>query len=891
MKDDCSMRNVMNPRPASLLAILLSFALVRPIARAAPAPGIDPGEAALAERFAETARLTLSARYITAAHWKMAAALLEGATKLNPAEPRFSRLWIEAELKADDDEAALRAVKAYLAVQPDDKVALIEYADLFASTFDTTDKRLDYLRDKVDVQLPDEVRSHIAFRAYQVYWERTQYPQAKAMLDKALALNPVNLDALRARYEQLADSGTPAERLAALLDILRANPGQFEYVHQVAQTLAEAGIVKPALMFYNVGLNLSQRMGRGISRDYALACAVELILDNQLAPAKQLVDYVVTVINPADYDALAVRLMLERASDQKDAAAKTVGQLEILLYNRLQEVRKTLGDSSATTRPVDSPGGVSFGSLSDDVKKLQEYKGENADALRASYVQVLAEIAWMETYFRASPADAKSAVEAMKAIAPEDSPSVARLEGWAFLLAGDKDSAKVKLSAVKDRDPLAQLGLIKLMDAGDEATKAGEQLLARHPTGATAALIMDALRDRKVTMNPAAEAIAPLVDTLNKFPKEWVSILDQPQTFYSLRVEANQGRVAHAFAEPMIVRVTITNNSEYPITIAPDGVIHPDLWFDVTFRGVAQQAIPGAGYDRIAREVVLKPRASVSQLVRLDQGQVSQLLASSPFPSMQLVFDVRTNPALTAGGVAPGGQIAMSSKPIERDPFSTTPRSLNNLLDGLAKGDPGQKIQLIDLAAATGYVLYQQQDPQAKNAAMQFFDAIKSQAQDSSPAVAAWATQVLTRVTGPGDRPTAVNRLTSNSYWPARVLGLASMGPMKFDDQLAIARRVLAAEKDPIVLAYGNGLVELLEQASKAATQAATQPGGGAATQPSPLLTPTTQPVPFTQGPSGVLGGNKPATRGADLVIPSDIPLTLPPSATTAPTQPAVRQP
>src|SRR5205823_2860260 len=144
---------------------------------------------------------------------------------------------------------------------------------------------------------------------------------------------------------------------------------------------------------------------------------------------------------------------------------------------------------------------------------------------------------------------------------------------------------------------------------------------------------------------------------------------DQPVTFYTLRIEANQGRVAHAFAEPMIVRVTISNISEFPITIGADGVIRPDLWFDVTFRGVAQQAIPGAAYDRIAREVVLKPHASLSQLVRLDQGQVSQGLASSPFPAMQLIYDVRTNPALTASGVAPGGQIAMASKPIEREPF------------------------------------------------------------------------------------------------------------------------------------------------------------------------------------------------------------------------------
>ena len=112
------MRNESNrPRLLTSLAILLlSFAPVAPSVRAAGAPAapaaVDPGDAALAERLAETARLTLSARYITNAHWKMAGALLEAATALNPKEPRYPRFWIEAELKADDDAAALRAVKA-----------------------------------------------------------------------------------------------------------------------------------------------------------------------------------------------------------------------------------------------------------------------------------------------------------------------------------------------------------------------------------------------------------------------------------------------------------------------------------------------------------------------------------------------------------------------------------------------------------------------------------------------------------------------------------------------------------------------------------------------------------------------------------------------------------
>jgi tetratricopeptide (TPR) repeat protein len=895
---------------AAVVLLPLSFA------RAAT----DPGDVALAERLSDTARLTLTGtRTPTTETWQLAGTLLEAAVKLNPTEPRYSRLWAEAMLRGGDEQGAIRALKAYLAVNGDDKTALIQYADLFANSFDAIDKRLDYLLQWVDnKQVPDEVRSHIAFLASQAYAERSQVPQAKAMLDRALTLNPLSMEVLRERYKQVAADGTPFERISTLLAILKSNPAQIEYVAEIAARTADVGLASPSLQFYGLGFNLANRLGRGIPRPFALGYASELFVFNQLDPAKQLVDSLLTS-NSGDYDAVALRLMIERAKEQKDQATKSIAQMEILLYNRIQSVRQGLGAAGATTRPVDAPPPADWGSLADDVKKLTEFKGEQAEAMRATYSQTLAETAWVETYFRQSPADAKPFVDALRQLLPDDSATLARLDGWAALVRGDKDTAKLKLSAIQDRDPLAAIGMVRLMD-GDASQKAGQELLARYPSGLLAAQILDGLRDRKVALVPNPQTTGPIIELLSKFPADWLKILDQPQSFYVLRAEPL--KIAHAFGEPMFVRISVQNISDFPITIGSEGtplegVLHPDLWIDVQFRGMVQQAIPGAGYDRLAGEVVLKPRSSISQIVRVDQGQVTQLLTASPFPSLQMVMQIRTNPLTTSqSGIGPAGQVVQGSKMIERDRFALTDPSLNALQQALQQGGPAEKIRCMDLASAIANVLGTQKDNKsAMQAATRLLELVQADARDSSssPSVAAWAAWTVCRHAGDADKPKIISNMINDPSWTSRLLGLVMVYvvPFNFDVRLNVTKQVVAHETDPIVLEYAKSLTALLERAStvaasatKPTTGAATQPSTTQPTGPSPLLPPGPSTIPPTlpptptvnpPTPAPMIGGpGTPTTKpgigtGTDVVLPT-LPFTLPPAGPPMPaTQPAAK--
>ena len=74
--------------------------------RASAAPAAEEpgpkgtGDAGLAERFAEVGQNTLRVKEIKDPVWQQSAAMMEAAMRLAPAEVRFARLRVEAELGA-----------------------------------------------------------------------------------------------------------------------------------------------------------------------------------------------------------------------------------------------------------------------------------------------------------------------------------------------------------------------------------------------------------------------------------------------------------------------------------------------------------------------------------------------------------------------------------------------------------------------------------------------------------------------------------------------------------------------------------------------------------------------------------------------------------------------
>jgi hypothetical protein len=362
-------------------------------------------------------------------------------------------------------------------------------------------------------------------------------------------------------------------------------------------------------------------------------------------------------------------------------------------------------------------------------------------------------------------------------------------------------------------------------------------------------MVWSALKDRNIKV-PDAEGAAEVKAKLEKFPRDWMEINNQPEAYYE--VMADVGRVAHRFREPMFGRITLRNKTDFDITVGPDGVLHPDLWFDAKTAGLVNKQFPGVAYDRITGNVVLRGRSVMQQVVRIDQGPLSELLDQNPSASAQIGANVLTNPAPTASGVGPGpaGQRRGFNKSFVRSGFALSqPVARKRLVQQIQTGQPGDKIEGLDLLAA--YVRMFQRQPQVDAAtrtlAGDFVTVIGAARDDASKPVGLWAKYLVAEITDAG-REAAVDALLKDEAWPARLLGVVAAADVGAERQAEVANK-MAQDPEPAVKQYAAATADYLK--TRPATQPATQPATPAEAPPAPPVRGAGSTPSVPSGPRG----------------------------------------
>jgi hypothetical protein len=388
----------------------------------------------------------------------------------------------------------------------------------------------------------------------------------------------------------------------------------------------------------------------------------------------------------------------------------------------------------------------------------------------------------------------------------------------------------MKLKAVAEQDVIAQMGTLLLWAKNppekDHATDAGNKLLTDHPAGLLGALLMDGMRDLNVRLSPRPDS-APLQKLVKEFPPLWLNILDQPQSFYVLRAELvdenGRPRVLFPYGEPMIARVAIKNISKFDITIGPDGVIKNDLWFDANLRGLVQQVVAGAAYERLGQKLVLKPADVVYQTLRLDQGQLSNLITGNPQPTLTFYGQVRTNPR--GDGFGPCGQSVAFASITERAGFNTNdPQQLKILVNLVANGNPAEKMRSLELLGSLleGFKAQFQQNPgpQLQTMITGLSEQLNRSASDEkAEGVRTWA-RFLAAVHNGDKRQAVMQKLLdgkdakdadAKDKPTDRLLGMMIANILPADQKQALVTIQIEQHKDPITQLYGSAMLELIK--------------------------------------------------------------------------------
>jgi tetratricopeptide (TPR) repeat protein len=843
-----------------------------PPAAPAVAPAVVPVEQyqnpALAERLTSMATGLLRSQPPSNAVWRYAASLLQAATRLAPNEPRYSRFLIEAAGRAGDEETVLRTLESYRKLVPNDEHAQAQLIDLYLARMQSADDRVKYLQAIIDSrQIPPPVRSFAAMRLATAMSERMQDDLAADAIGIALQLNPLNLDALRVRHQSAQQSGQPADRLAAQLALLQASPAQPTIGIGVARELADVGLVQRSIEWFNQALELHRRMGITPAPDVGVDYASQLFISGEAKAAMQVVDQLTTT-NPDDLNAWLLKLILVRQSGDKALQEQSLHKATIALTNRIATINKSAGNTTATTRPIDFAGEVP---LPDPVADMQLINANNPD-LATQYAPVAAGMAWMKIYFEEKPAQAQPFIKAVSDFMGEGYEVVARMQGWSYLVAGNPDDARVKLSAVADKDPIAAMGMVRLAGSDpaalEKAVNDARKLLDQTPSRLTGAFLISELGKHGVKVQPGPGAPA-IEKVLAAFPRDWMKIIDQPQQFYSMRVEPVAGRVSVPLGEPVLVQISIHNISSFPLTMGPEGVIHQDLWLDAQTRGVQQQFFPAEAFARLSGPMVLPPKTGITQVVRLDQSQLLGLLERFPAANFHIMALLMTNPTTVGGRVQPGpaGQQVALAKLMERRGAPIGQAEVRQKLgDQLQNGSPEAKIVAAETLTKFATLFNGPgAGDEAKLFGQQASEAVRHVANDPDPTVRAWASYLYSVYTGD---QALLTRLAHDPSWIARTLAIVAIDYTGKDQ--AAFKDLAVNDPEPLVKNLASAALEakIARNAAAAATQAAPQPGA----------------------PQPAAGATTPAAAGASAVdapVPALTPAVPPTGAPANPTAPA----
>jgi tetratricopeptide (TPR) repeat protein len=820
------------------------------------------GSIAMAERLSALGHQLLRGAKISDATWEQSAALCAATTRLattqpigdrSPASPttvaRFERALADNLLNVGDADGAINALKAYLRLQPDDQGAQVQRIDLQLSRYQSAGDKINYLHYVLKLDsIPKPVRSVAALRCAHLLEERSDLREALKLIDTALQLNPLNLAAMRVKYELTQSAAVPLDRVNQLLNMLRANPADPLVSSRLAMQLADLGLVNPSLLWFKYANLLYLRTGARPDRLFAFGAATEALLADKASESADLMKEYLTVF-PGDAEGWFIRLATAKyqlAQGKTDDAANAVlmRQASIGLTNLLQSIRQAAGDSTATTRPINSDTESTLPDLSGDPARLAKAgRPDLADA----YISAASSLAWLDLYFRHNATAADPLLEVLSRLLSPKDVQLVRLRGWRQYVGGDADGAIPVLQLASKSDPLAELGLalIDLSKPGqhDEGIARGKALLNAHPSGAVGAMVWSEMSGLGVTIDPSpqSDAVASLV---NNIPGEFVQMVNNPETFYSIRAEPVQA--IYQYGEPMLVDVLVKNNSDVDLAIGSDCALHPDLWFDAYLRGEIEKALSGVAVGRIDQRLVLPAGQSFNTFVRVDQDTMFSVLGQNPSLDLTINMAVVTNPAgvKPAGPnqpaevvIGPCGMKVQLSEMLERAPTPiSTQEARNKLIDRLEDPDGGVRIRTLEALATYVMLLRKSATPDDKTVADEFADAIHKSRGDPAGPVRAWARYINAFINS-GNQEDAINAMAGDADWLTRLLA-AYGSPVLGAKASAIAQR-LSSDRDPVVQQYAKAL-------SRSLAAAATQPESASP----PPLEPTVPPMEPTAPPA-----------------------------------------
>lgn len=566
-------------------------------------------------------------------------ALLRAAARVAPDCADAHKWLYDIEQRMDRPKRAEAALADYVRLRKDDDAAAIALFRMRIEGLQTTEQRADLAETELKRKgLSRPYQSELHFWLARHHFERGERDQAAKHVERALLMNPMNIQARELAYSLFGETQPELQRVEMALQLIAANPSQANLIWDLAQYLDSLGMHKRAQEWYNRAIEIHGRANsEPVPADYWQRLAESYLASKDYKEA---------------IDAAAEAIQL----DNSVTAARLL---------RACAYRET-GDSAKADA---------------DLNAVADFYRKQIDEVRKDkQTEQAAEIAWFFSLFQKDEKIANDMSElAMMPFHPSPMAQIAR--GYALSLAGKPTEAIDTLKPLVDSDAFAAYEFARLqIERGnqDDAMKALSHAATLETTGLAHHMVVALINQQKGEI-PSRPIDAKITAALDKFRRDVFDYHKRPGDFLRFTIKP----AANMFEPSAPIRATfrMENIGPFPITFGEGFMARPLVAVTAKVDGDSGKTFDNYLTVLMSARPTLLPGDALEETITLDIGEVRTYLTRHIDRPVPIELTAMLDPIWNDGSMHAGlGTISAGPFNCVRSPLDASPAGVDKLI-------------------------------------------------------------------------------------------------------------------------------------------------------------------------------------------------------------------
>lgn len=606
----------------------------------------------LARAFAQRARSMLQREFVFIGMLESGQAMMEQAVTLAPDNPFIWRVALDFGVTMEDGDAEAaalvrRALARLTQLEPEDEVIRLRRLLALVEQKQTVEERSATLTALLTpssiAKIGPSVAARLAFDFALLLRRAGDQEGFERELLRSIDLDPFFPEAAEfaAGYFRVR-APTAADEAAGLRSALLANPMREPAAMGLAELCMRAGAYRAAADILNVEAELLETSFPDLDFDVILSdLCLSFWGSGQTSSAAAVARKRQEALNSTF-----------RRNVERTGSTLKVEDLRNLAYPMSLTLASTFAAFTHAVVPEQTPAALKAAVVSAEttLRAMDEQKADPTETAK-----VMLESAFLQLWLGGDVEQAKKWLDAAAALVPLSEAARARFDGFLALRAGDAAKAVELFTPIAETDVAAALGLALAEEATNNPKSAAKRYLTiakAEPASALGIWSRDRLRSlvgQPVVILESAED----VERAAALPLDFLNLMRGDVSKILLSIEPKITDISPW--DPMVFNVQVTNRSDWPLPITPEGPLFDTATVTATVNVPGEkQTQPPFALLPLNRRFSLAPGATMSIPIDVSLTDASFAMRddalSGAFVSIHPIVNWRT----TERGLEPG---------------------------------------------------------------------------------------------------------------------------------------------------------------------------------------------------------------------------------------------